>query len=76
MDQHGRTIALRPSQPAMLDGGGGRAGIAVFIRQLGSAQTYYKIVNQLGKMFSALLIAGMKVVEFGRLLRSCQPVCD
>jgi hypothetical protein len=27
-------------------------------------------------MSSALLIAEMKVVEFGRLLRSCQPVCD
>ena len=76
MDQHGRTIALRPSQIAMLDSGGGRAGITIFSGQVGYGQTFAYVVNQLGKMSSALLIAEMKVVEFGRFLRSCQPVCD
>jgi len=76
MDQHGRTIALRPSQIAMLDSGGGRAGITIFSGQVGYGQTFDYVVNQLGKMSSALLIAEMKVVEFGRFLRSCQPVCD
>jgi hypothetical protein len=60
----------------MLDSGGGRAGITIFSGQVGYGQTFAYVVNQLGKMSSALLIAEMKVVEFGRFLRSCQPVCD
>jgi hypothetical protein len=54
MDQHGGGISLLPSQLAMRDGGKGRDRIAVFVGQLGLAQTYYQIVNQLRKMSGAL----------------------
>lgn len=35
MGQHGRSIALRPSQIAMFYGGGGRDGVTVFSGQVG-----------------------------------------
>ena len=76
MDQHGGRITLLPSQLAMFDGGGGCDGIAVFIGQLGSAQTYYQIVNQLRKVSGPFVVAKMKMVELRSLLRSCQPICD
>jgi hypothetical protein len=76
MDQHGRTIALRPSQIAMVDGCGGQRGVTVFSGQVGVGQTYDYVVNQLGKMSGALLIAEMKVLECRRALCSCQPTCD
>src|SRR5580704_6176322 len=69
-------IALFPSEPAMGDGGGGRYGIAVFVGQLGSAQTHYQIVNQLRKMSATLVVARTKMVEFRGLLCWCQPICD
>jgi len=74
MDQHAGRITLRPSQLAMFDGSRGRDGIAVFIGQLGSAQTYYQIVNQLGKMSGTFVIAKMKMVELRGLLCSRQPI--
>jgi len=74
MDQHAGRIALRLSQLAMFDGSRGRDGIAVFIGQLGSAQTYYQIVNQLGKMSGTFVIAKMKMVELRGLLCSRQPI--
>jgi hypothetical protein len=60
----------------MIDGGGGWAGINIFSGQAGCGQTFDYVVNYLGKMSSAVLIAEMKVVEFGRFLRSCQPMCN
>jgi hypothetical protein len=49
--------SLVPPQLALLDGGGGHAGVTVFSGHVEFAQTYYDVVNQLGKMSSTLLIA-------------------
>ena len=76
MNQHAGRIGLFSSQNAMLHRGGGRAGIAVFIGRLGYGQTFDQVVNQPGKVPSALLIGELKAVEFGRLLASRQPICD
>lgn len=76
MDEHGGGIALLPPQIAMRDGGLRHGGIAVLSRQLGLAQTNDQIVNQLGKMPGAFLIAEMEVVEFRSAFRSSQPICD
>jgi hypothetical protein len=48
----------------MFDGCGGRDGVSIFSRQFAFAETYDDVINQLGKMSGALLIAEMKVVEF------------
>jgi len=76
MDQHAGGIALLLSQRAMFDGSDGGDGIAVFLGQLGDAQTCDQIVYQLRKMSGALVIAKMKTVEFGGLLCSYQPIFD
>src|ERR1700723_4265953 len=69
-------IALFPSEPAMGDGGGGRNGIAVFVGQLGSAQTHYQIVNQLRKMSATLVVARPRRVRFRGLFGWGHPTCD
>jgi hypothetical protein len=76
VDEFAGRIALRPSQLAMFDGGRGGDGIAVFVGKLGPTQTCYQIVNQLRKMSSTLVIAKMKMVEYGGLLCSYQPIFD
>jgi hypothetical protein len=76
MDQHAGRIALRPSQLAMFDGGGGCGGVIVLSGQVGFAQTYYQIVNQLRKMSGTFVIAKMKMVEFGGAFCSRQPIPD
>jgi len=76
MDQHGGSIVLCPSQPAMFDRGDGVFGVTVVTGQLGFGQTCHYVVKQLRKMPGALLIAKMKLVEFRGALCSCQPICD
>jgi hypothetical protein len=44
----------------MRNGGMGRDRIALFVGQLGLAQTYYQIVSQLRKMSGALFIAEIR----------------
>ena len=76
MDQHGGGIALLPTQLTMRDCGEGHDGIAVFSRQLSLAQANHQVVNQLGKMSRAFLVAKIKVIEFRGAFCSRQPICD
>ena len=76
MDQHGGGIALLPTQLTMRDGSQRHDGIAVLSRQVSIAQTNHQVVNQLGKMSHAFLVAKIKVVEFRGAFCPRQPICD
>jgi len=76
MCQHAGYVVVRSSQPAMLNGHKGIAGVTVFSGQRECSQACNHIVKQLWKMSGALLVPQRRAVMFRPAICLCQPICN